>query len=34
VVGRPFGRHEHSWEENIKLDPEEMEFELDILDSR
>jgi hypothetical protein len=34
VFGRPFGRLKHSWEETIKLDPEEMEFELDIFDSR
>jgi hypothetical protein len=35
VAGRrPIGRLKHSWEENIKLDPEEMEFELDRFDSR
>jgi hypothetical protein len=27
VAGRrPIGRLKHSWEENVKLDPEEMEF--------
>jgi hypothetical protein len=35
VVGRrPFGRLKHSWEGNIKLDSEEMGFELDTFDSR
>jgi hypothetical protein len=32
VVGRK--RLKHIWVVNIKLDPEEMEFELDIFDSR